>query len=319
MSNNNQPLVSVVIPCYNSEKWIIEALNSVSSQSYKNTEIIIVDDGSTDGTKDIVLSYDKKIRYYYQINKGPAAARNVGIEKSKGKYVAFLDSDDLWIEHKLEKQIQFLEENDEYKLVFSNVNVVDEKGEYLYTQYNKVPNQKSKLIKSFFLGKISMNTPTIVVYKSIADEIQGFNEKLPSREDHFFLMSVANDHKMFHFKEPLVKRRINQSSLSQSVKAENVFALINPFINASIEKFPYLCKCKKRNYSFIYRWLGKNAWKENDFKKGRAHMVEAIKNDPLFFKNYLILIAIVFNIRYRQLEKIWRFLRKFPFSRIIYC
>ena len=293
----------------NSEKWIVETLNSVYSQTYTNIEVIVVDDGSTDKTKELVLSYKDDIIYCYQENKGPAAARNLGINKSSGKYVAFLDSDDLWMESKLAKQINFLEENIEYKLAFTNVELINEKGKYLYTHYNKVPKQKTKLIKSLFLGKIAMNTPTIVVKKSIADEINGFNENLPVKEDHFFLMSVANGYKLFHFKEPLVKRRINDSSLSQNVKSENLLNLINPFIDASIEKFSYLLKYKNRIYSLIYMSMGKSAWKQNDLKAGRANIIKAIKCNPLFLRNYLILVMIFLNINSSWFERIKRYLK----------
>ena len=100
-----EQLVSVVIPTYNCGKYICDAVKSVLSQTYKNIEIIIVDDGSTDNTKEALRSYvyNKQIRYIYQKNKGPAASRNLGVEKAEGDFIAFLDADDLWNEKKLKK------------------------------------------------------------------------------------------------------------------------------------------------------------------------------------------------------------------------
>ena len=101
-----------------------------------------MDDGSTDNTRYLVHDYGKDIVYLYQENKGPSAARNLGIKNAQGKYVAFLDSGDLWESHKLLEQISFLEKNSDVALVFSNVKVIDEGGNYLYTHYNQVPNRK---------------------------------------------------------------------------------------------------------------------------------------------------------------------------------
>src|SRR3989338_5628145 len=120
MSN---PLVSVIIPAYNVEKVIVDALDSVYAQTYRPIEVIVIDDGSTDRTPDIVTNYiasktnltsetnrtDIKLIYVYQKNSGPSKARNAGIKTSKGEYIAFLDADDLWMQDKLEKQINLFE------------------------------------------------------------------------------------------------------------------------------------------------------------------------------------------------------------------
>src|SRR5690625_3067146 len=101
------PLVSVVIPAYNCEKWITKTIESVNKQSYKNIEIIIVNDGSTDKTKQILETFkdQQNLNVYHIENSGPAKARNLGVSKSSGKLIAFLDSDDLWHKTKIEKQV----------------------------------------------------------------------------------------------------------------------------------------------------------------------------------------------------------------------
>ena len=102
-----QNLVSVVMPAYNSEKYIAESIESVLNQTFKNFEIIVVDDGSTDNTRKIISDYkDNRIRYYYQENLGSGAARNLGLSNSRGNWIAFLDSDDLWNPVKLEEQLK---------------------------------------------------------------------------------------------------------------------------------------------------------------------------------------------------------------------
>jgi len=104
LHQSNSELITVVIPVYNGEKFLSEAIDSVLSQSYRPIEIIVVDDGSTDGSRDIALSYSLD-NYIYQDNAGAAAARNRGILAAKGEYISFLDADDLWMPSKLSAQI----------------------------------------------------------------------------------------------------------------------------------------------------------------------------------------------------------------------
>ena len=110
-----KPLVSIIIPAYNVEKYVQEAIDSALSQIYKDIEIIVVDDGSTDNTKKVLNPYIKKgqIHYIYQENKGLSSARNTGIRAAKGGYIAFLDSDDLFLPEKMQRQVDFLEKHQE--------------------------------------------------------------------------------------------------------------------------------------------------------------------------------------------------------------
>lgn len=98
-------LVTCVVPVFNGERYLAEALDSVLSQTYQPVEIIVVDDGSTDGTAQVVAGYGERVRYYFQDNSGAPAARNRGIEAAQGEFVAFLDADDMWHKEKLERQI----------------------------------------------------------------------------------------------------------------------------------------------------------------------------------------------------------------------
>ena len=113
-----QPLVSVIMPTYNQEEYISDSVDSVLGQTYHHYELIIINNHSEDGTEEIVRSYsDPRIQYYKFNNHGIiAASRNYGIRLSKGKYIAFLDSDDIWLPKKLEKQAQMMEENPEIAL-----------------------------------------------------------------------------------------------------------------------------------------------------------------------------------------------------------
>jgi glycosyltransferase involved in cell wall biosynthesis len=127
-------LVSIVIPTFNSAPFIAEAIQSVQKQTYVNWEIIVVDDGSTDGTVAIISEFqasDNRIQLYkLPVNSGTGIARNLGVEKAKGKYIAFLDADDLWKPHKLEKQIQWMHLH-HLPFTFSFYDCIDEQGQPL--------------------------------------------------------------------------------------------------------------------------------------------------------------------------------------------
>ena len=123
-----QPKISIIIPTFNCGDFIYRTIESVFAQTYKNYEIIIVDDGSTDSTKDKIDLISKKgipINYIYQANAGPAAARNTGIRNAAGEYITFLDADDFWIPEKLELQVDVLERESDIGLVYGDVKNYD--------------------------------------------------------------------------------------------------------------------------------------------------------------------------------------------------
>lgn len=121
MTDELQPLISVIVTVYNGEKYIAEALKSIFNQDYPNLEVIVIDDGSTDATKERVQQFSDRMSYFYQKNAGIAAAKNLGIEKSHGDFFAFLDCDDLWVPEKTTLQLRQLTENQAYDMVFGHV------------------------------------------------------------------------------------------------------------------------------------------------------------------------------------------------------
>lgn len=210
----NIDLVSVITPAYNSEKYISESIESVLSQTYKNWELIIVNDKSTDNTKDIIEHYvdkDSRIRLIeLQENSGAAVARNTALESAKGRYIAFLDSDDRWKKNKLEKQIEFMKQN-EYSFTFTGY-------EYILDSDN--PTQKifrvpSKLNYSQALKNTVIGCLTVIVDKSI---IGDFRMPLVRRgQDHLtWLMLLERGNIAYGLDENLAEYRKVKGSLSYS-------------------------------------------------------------------------------------------------------
>ena len=123
-------LVSVIIPVYNGDRYIEEAIDSILMQTYPDWEIIIVDDGSTDNTPNIIEKYGDYLKYFRQANQGVAASRNLGLSKARGEYIAFLDQDDVFLPHKLETQVNVLVENPGLGMVNSGWEIIDRNGNF---------------------------------------------------------------------------------------------------------------------------------------------------------------------------------------------
>ena len=204
---NNTDLISVIIPTYNRAHLIRRSAQSVLNQTYKNLELIIVDDGSTDKTKEVIDSInDKRIIYIKQENQGVSAARNTGIEKAKGKYIAFQDSDDVWHLDKLEKQLLTIQKNNA-DLVFCK------QFKFGTLMKRKVP----KNIKEGFLQKdilpINIFPQTILSKADILKENK-FNIHMLSVEDFELLLRIQKKYSIYCIDEALVDYHVQKDSLS---------------------------------------------------------------------------------------------------------
>jgi glycosyltransferase involved in cell wall biosynthesis len=131
-NQNKTPKVSVIVPTYNRERLVCEAIESILIQTYPNYEIIVVDDGSTDNTAEVLGKYKTKICYIQQENKGPGDARNRGIAEASGKYIAFLDSDDMWFDFKLELQVAVMEKLTDVGFLFSDFCILKDAGKDIH-------------------------------------------------------------------------------------------------------------------------------------------------------------------------------------------
>jgi glycosyltransferase involved in cell wall biosynthesis len=308
----NQPLVSVIIPCFNCQAFIKGSLQSVFNQTYKNFEVIVVDDGSTDKTKEILREYEiirENFIYVYQNNKGPSKARNTGIANSSGKYIAFLDSDDLWKEEKLESQVDFLESNKECKLVLSNTNVIDEKGKVLYSIKRNIPSKQGKFIKDILLGNVIMFTSSLLFEKNLLEAIDTFNDDLKRREDHLFLINASYVTNIYNLDKVLTSKRINQSSISMSGNPENDIELNEIFFRQLLTEYPSLVKYKKSFYSVIYNSASQKYLRKNNKKKAQLYTLKALRKAPFKFKNLLLLFVTILPFSYSHIQNIRNMLR----------
>lgn len=177
------PLVSIIIPTYNRAQFIAAAIHSIIHQTYTNFEILVIDDGSGDNTKNIVQSFnDVRIFYFFQQHNGRSSARNLGILIAKGKYITFLDSDDLYLPEKIEKQVEYLESNLQYSMIYSSAQCIDEQGSQLNYTYQAIDSGWIYEKIAYFLP-VTIILPTVMVRKEIFQEIGAFDEKMDRFED----------------------------------------------------------------------------------------------------------------------------------------
>lgn len=209
-----QPLVSVIMPSYNCEKFISDSIESVLNQSYENFELIIVDDISTDKTVSIIKKIkkqDKRIKLFILESKGgPAIARNKAIKEAKGKYIAFLDSDDLWKPNKLKKQIEFMEKNNIY-FSYTNYEKISENGEKL----NIIRKCPKKI--SFFRMKLGNSVGCLtVIYNSEQTGLIQI-EDIKKRNDYAIWLKVLEKVKVgYLLDECLSEYRVSSNSISHN-------------------------------------------------------------------------------------------------------
>ena len=213
------PRVSVIVPTYNSARFLGRAINSILAQTYTDYEIIVVDDGSTDDTRDVLRPFRDRVRYFFQANRGAASARNLALAQAGGELIAYLDADDMWYPPRLETEVAFLDSHRECGLVHSDATIIDERDHVLHPAYNadtlrEVPHGHCALS---LLRQCHVHVPTVLERRDCIDRVGGFDERLTCSEDYFHWIRIAMDGMAVgYIPEPLALYRRSTSSLSSS-------------------------------------------------------------------------------------------------------
>ncbi len=287
-TNSYNPLVSIILPSYNRAKILKRAIQSVIDQTFSDFELIIVDDCSKDNTEEVVKNFhDHRIKLIrHERNKGAVAARNTGIKASKGKYVAFQDSDDEWLPQKLEKQIKVFEQGP------SNLGVV-------YTSFWLIDGNQKRISPPAFIkhteGDIHrtlleynfIGTPMAVVRRE-SFEKEGLFENLPRLQEWDLWLRISKRYRFAHINEPLAIAYLQQDSISRNVQAlihARKFILKRYF--QEISKEP---KLLKHHYFEIGTMLCQNG----RIQEGRGYFFHAMRIDPIDFKLQLSIISSLF-------------------------
>jgi len=231
-------LVSVIVPTYNSAGFLKIAIDSVLQQSYSNIEILVIDDGSTDNTEELMRGYSDSVVYIKQSNQGVSAARNTGIKQAKGEFIAFLDADDSWFTDKLTLQIDMLHEHPKCIAVFSNFHIVDAQNKLLksngiaedyaifkYRKLNKTDLFQyvdngiciGDIFKSLFLGNF-INTCSLIIRSESVKSCGFFNTELITQEDYDYWLRLSMLGKMIYIDKPLLNRSRHGAQLTANDK-----------------------------------------------------------------------------------------------------
>lgn len=236
MDSNVNPIVSVIMPVYNGEKYIAESIQSVINQSYIFWELIVIDDGSNDFTYAKIKPFliDNRIKYFYKKNEGQSVARNYGIINAVGIYIAFLDSDDLWHSDKLRFQLDFLLVNN-YKFVFCNFYIIDKEskivGEILFDSKDNISKEKLLLFKDY------IGTLTVIFKRTLIDEVGFFDEMLNSAEDWDYWIRISTQFKLGFLNKSLAYYRQHIDGISKNMKVQlnqELLVLKKHILNSSI-------------------------------------------------------------------------------------
>lgn len=206
-------LISIVIPTYNRGGLIRDCVENLLRQTYQSFEIIVVDDGSLDNTKEVMEQMnDSRIRYYrLEQNQGACAARNKGVELSRGNYIAFQDSDDLWDEKKLEKQMDYLIEHDADVVFCSMRRVKDGKTQFVVPE-RFIPD--SQIMKE--LCKSSCISTQMIFGKKSCFLEERFDTAMPRYQDYDLMLRIAQKYKVAHLPEVLVSQQLCEDSISNN-------------------------------------------------------------------------------------------------------
>jgi glycosyltransferase involved in cell wall biosynthesis len=281
------PLVSVIIPCLNRETLIGQAIESALNQTYQNVEIVVVNDGSTDRTEKAVQSYmsSGKVRYFkHEVNKGIPAARNTGIRNSLGDYVAFLDSDDMWLPNKVEVQLQAFsqETTGRVGVVWTDAYYVDESGSsrtsgtVLPHNFDFLTNEKVlKLLfmRNFVLGGTSM------VRRTCFDKVGLLDEELRGGADDYDLwLRLAPYFKFSYVPIPLATVRLHGGNHS-SVEGNYGDALV--IAKKAVARHPELAALYNVTIAHLRFLQGKYHFEYGRTLEARQHLLETIAHHPI--------------------------------------
>jgi len=309
--------VSVIIPTYNRAGYLGEAIQSVLDQTFSDFELLVVDDGSTDNTREVVASFkDVRVRYIQQENRGVAAARNAGIKASDGEYIAFLDSDDIWLPENLEIKVKLLDSRPEVGLVCSDAYFFDNSSGATLCRlwhdpkspawFDPVRAARQPLKELIRKGCLIM-PPASLVRSQVVTAVNYFDESLPTSEDWDFIIRIVQRFQVEIIDMPLLKVRRHSTNLSENQEKmyRGAVAAINKAMHSGSFSGEELKLLKERLVlarSRYGRWAllgGKEA-------AARKALVAGIRLDPWNIKLYVYLVLSILGTRNVLALKNWR-------------
>jgi hypothetical protein len=277
------PLVSVVIPCYNSARYLAETIESVLSQTYPRVEIIVVDDGSSDATPEIARSYP--VQYIFQRNRGISAARNTGVLRSRGKYVQFLDHDDRLLLKAFELGVKVLEENPECSMAVGEHRYIQADGTGIgySSKQSTGRDHYQELLRHNFI-----ETPCSVLHRRSALELTGlFDENVQGAEDYELYLRTARQMPLITHGAPVAEYRLHDANTSGDAErmflvSLQVLAMEKPYLQGDRKKL----RMHRRGIRFVQREFGRRLVRE--MMGNRQRSIDNARKLEVLRRNYQV-------------------------------
>lgn len=283
---NSAPTISIILPTYNRANLISETIRSVLNQTYANWELIVIDDGSTDETRSLVMSFkDQRIQHHFiEHTASIAMVRNEGLRKAKSEFIAFLDSDDLWKPHKLERQLSLLQSYPDTAFAFANG---DQFGE------GATP---TPVLEDFFAGQIFLPfllesrfifyVPSLLFRKEVLHKIPLLDENLQSTADILFFLRLASEFKGIFTNESLVqirKHTTNHSNEMEPIAADEYIKMLKKLSNEE--------RLSKLHHSLLaakaYYRLGIELLRHGKAKEAKRNFIQSLKLVPSHWQSWI--------------------------------
>jgi glycosyltransferase involved in cell wall biosynthesis len=301
--NMEKGMVSVIIPCFNGEDYIAAAVESALGQSYDDIEVVVVDDGSSDGSVERLLAYGDDPRFRllrHDRNRGIPAARNTGISAARGEYIAFLDQDDIWEHIKLEKQMRVFEDDDgDTGLAFADIDYLyDVNCEPVRNQREMVPPGVNSMLRQEVQRRLFMcnfiPTITAVIPRRVIDEVGLLDEDIRGgADDHELFLRIAGLYRIEYCGETLAIKRIHERNYSdiQRMKSDKLYTA-----EKIAALYPTLRDLRRKRNGTIYESMGYNCCEMGRFPEALGFYAKSLKENPLEIATWLKLPGVVIGL-----------------------
>ena len=276
----DSPGVSIVTPTYNRARFIGQAVESVLAQTMPDWELLLVDDGSTDNTREVVEPYlaDPRIHYFYQPNQGQSIARNNALEKARGDFIGFLDSDDLWCADKLEQQLALFENHPDVDIVHGDENMIDEQGQETSRENMR---RYSGRITPQLLADNSVSITTALVRRGCFDEMGGFQASHGVADDYDLWLRFSSRYR-FHYEPGIVAAyRVMPDQISSDKRRR--FAANEKIIKDFLDQYGSTLSLQERRWGLarFYCRSARYFASVSDRRRAAREVLKALWNGPL--------------------------------------
>lgn len=282
MPGEQTPRVSVIIPAYNQARYLKQAIDSVLAQTYRDFEIIVVDDGSTDDTAAIAAAYGGQIHYIYQENRGLAGARNTGIRAAQGELIGLLDSDDIWLPNYLKAMVKLANQYPTAVVYFCQARCIDVEGNDLPQIVGGKEFIPEALLSEMLLSNFIIPS-TVTLRRSVVVDVGLFDASLRSCEDWDMWLRLLPEHEFAFTNEILVRYRVHESSLSANPTGmqQAKRSVVEKHYGLDDGDFATWSQEKRLAYGGLYRYyLLTSVQRQQNWQSGVDYLSRALLIDP---------------------------------------